>query len=408
MWRDNAKVAENYVFMTLLQVLNICFYLVIYPYLIRVVGAESYGLYAYAEALVAIFVTFVSFGFDLPATKQIAEEADSHTAKEQILSEVTMAKLVLEMVAILVFAILLLLSPIMRAHKLLFGIAFLQTIGNIFFPQWYFQGVQRMRAVTYVQAGCKLLSLPFIFLCIHSPEDTWLYMLIVTLTNLLGATIAWLIIRYRDGLHMRLVCVSQLKAVLRKSLPFFLSNAGSIIKEQGLVLIIGRYLGMEDVAIYDLANKIIIIPRTIFSKLNDAIYPKMMTQMNVNLRRKIVWGEVLLGVVTILAVAALGYWVVLLLGGRAMIAAYPISVILSVTVLTWLVAGALICFYIIPSGKTYYITVNQIIAMLVTFLIAGIGLYYTHNVYVLASSLAIAGLIEIAFCTHVVFKNQMR
>ena len=46
-WNNNTKVVENYAFMTILQVLNICFYLLIYPFLIRVLGAESYGLYAF-------------------------------------------------------------------------------------------------------------------------------------------------------------------------------------------------------------------------------------------------------------------------------------------------------------------------------------------------------------------------
>jgi hypothetical protein len=133
----------------------------------------------------------------------------------------------------------------------------------------------------------------------------------------------------------------------------------------------------------------------------------MMTGVNVAYRRKVVWAEVCIGLGAIVMVAALGYWAVLLLGGEGLIAAYPVSVILSVTVMTWLVAGALIYFYIIPSGKTYYITINQIIAMIVTFLIAGVGLYITHNVYVLASALAVAGLAEIGFCTYVVYKNQL-
>ena len=87
--RANTKVAENYVFMTLLQVLNVCFYLLIYPFLIRVLGAESYGLYAFALAIVTLFIYFVSFGFDLPAAKKIAENAENNEVKSQVLSEVT-------------------------------------------------------------------------------------------------------------------------------------------------------------------------------------------------------------------------------------------------------------------------------------------------------------------------------
>ena len=401
-WQNNSKVAENYVFMTILQVLNVCFYILIYPFVIRVLGAESYGLYAYAAALVMLFITFVSFGFDLPAAKRIAEHASDTGVKEQVLSEVTTAKILLEGIALVVFAVLFPVSAKMQATPVLFSIVFVQTLSNIFFPQWYFQGIQRMRVVTYIQVCFRLLSLPFIFWLLRAPEDLWIFALILTLCSVLGSLVAWWIIRYREGLHVRLVPISDAWRSTREALPFFLSNATSALKEQGIVLLIGMFLGMTDVAIYDLANKIIIIPRTILSKLNDAIFPQMMAQPSVSGRRKVLLGEVAIGLASIVLVAAFGYWAVLVLGGKAMLASYPVSIILSVTILTWLVVGAMIYFYIIPSGQTYYITLNQVIAMVSTFAFAGVSLYFTHSVYLLAASLAIAGLIEIVFCSIVI------
>lgn len=401
-WQNNSKVAENYVFMTILQVLNVCFYILIYPFVIRVLGAESYGLYAYAAALVMLFITFVSFGFDLPAAKRIAEHASDTGVKEQVLSEVTTAKILLEGIALVVFAVLFPVSAKMQASPVLFSIVFVQTLSNIFFPQWYFQGIQRMRVVTYIQVCFRLLSLPFIFWLLRAPEDLWIFALILTLCSVLGSLVAWWIIRYREGLHVRLVPLSDAWRSTREALPFFLSNATSALKEQGIVLLIGMFLGMTDVAIYDLANKIIIIPRTILSKLNDAIFPQMMAQPSASGRRKVLLGEVAIGLASIVLVAAFGYWAVLVLGGKAMLASYPVSIILSVTILTWLVVGAMIYFYIIPSGQTYYITLNQVIAMVSTFAFAGVSLYFTHSVYLLAASLAIAGLIEIVFCSIVI------
>lgn len=401
-WQNNSKVAENYVFMTILQVLNVCFYILIYPFVIRVLGAESYGLYAYAAALVMLFITFVSFGFDLPAAKRIAEHASDTGVKEQVLSEVTTAKILLEGIALVVFAVLFPVSAKMQAAPVLFSIVFVQTLSNIFFPQWYFQGIQRMRVVTYIQVCFRLLSLPFIFWLLRAPEDLWIFALILTLCSVLGSLVAWWIIRYREGLHVRLVPISNAWRSTREALPFFLSNATSALKEQGIVLLIGMFLGMTDVAIYDLANKIIIIPRTILSKLNDAIFPQMMAQPSASGRRKVLLGEVAIGLAAIVLVAAFGYWAVLVLGGKAMLASYPVSIILSVTILTWLVVGAMIYFYIIPSGQTYYITLNQVIAMVSTFAFAGVSLYFTHSVYLLAASLAIAGLIEIVFCSIVI------
>ena len=406
-WRNNTKVAENYVFMTLLQVINVCFSLLIYPFLIHVLGAESYGMYAFAGAVIALFITFVSFGFDLPAAKRIAEHAEDDAVKAQVLSEVTSAKIVLEVIGMLVFAGLCFLSPRMQANQVLFAVLFTQTLTNILFPQWYFQGVQRMRVVTYIQVAFKTLSLPFIFFLLHTPEDVVLYALIVSISSVLGGLVAWLIIRYKDGLRVQLVPLPAIGRSLSKALPFFLSNATGVIKEQGIVLLIGEFLGMRDVAIYDLANKIIIIPRTMFSKLNDALFPKMMAEPSATRRKKVLWGETVIGVGSMALIAALGYWAVWLLGNGTMPEAYPVSMLLSVTILTWLVVGAMIYFYIVPSGKMYYVTVNQLIAMASTFVFAGIGLYCTHSVYALAAGLALSGLIEIVFCCTLIRRKKV-
>ena len=402
-WKENTKVAENYAYMTILQVLNGCFYILIYPFLIRVLGAESYGLYAYSAAIVALFITLVSFGFDLPAAKRIAENAGNNTEKERVLSEVTTAKIWLELLALIGYVVLLILAPRMKDNLLLFAIVFAQTFTNILFPQWYFQGVQCMRVVTYIQVAFKLATLPFLFWLLRAPEDVWVYALIVSVSSLLGGIVAWLIIRYKDGLRVGLASFSAVCTVVREALPFFLSNATSVIKEQGIVLLIGQFLGMRDVAIYDLANKIIIVPRTIFSKLNDALFPKMMAQPDASRRKRVLLSETVVGLASIVIIAALGYWAVLVLGGHAMLASYPVSIILSITILSWLVVGAMIYFYIIPSGKTYLITVDQLIAMLTTFVFAGVGLYFTRSVYMLAGSLASAGLAEMLFCSIVIY-----
>ena len=49
---NNKKVVENYFFMTLLLVLNSFFGLLIYPYIIRTLGAEAYGTYIFASTVV--------------------------------------------------------------------------------------------------------------------------------------------------------------------------------------------------------------------------------------------------------------------------------------------------------------------------------------------------------------------
>ena len=113
------KVVENYFFMTVLQIINSLFYVLIYPYLIRTLGAESYGLYIYALSIVTYFIFIINFGFDLPATKVVAQEKDNTTAISNVLSCIFTAKIYLLFVSVLIFSILLITIPFLKEHYLI-------------------------------------------------------------------------------------------------------------------------------------------------------------------------------------------------------------------------------------------------------------------------------------------------
>lgn len=402
---NNKKVMENYFFMTVLQILNMCFYLLIYPFLIRTLGQEGYGLYAYAASMVFLFVTFVNFGFDLPAAQQVALHSDDKQVLRSVLSCVQTAKIYIEMIAVLCFAVVMLINPIMGNAPCVFWITFLQTLTFILFPQWYYQGLQKMKMVTYIQFGFRLLSLPFIFIFIKSPQDVWVFALITSLASVLGGITAWLMIRYCDGIKIYWASIPAVKRAYLEAVPFCGSNIIGVAKEQGMILMAGSFLGMADVAIYDLANKIMLIPRTIFSKLNDALYPKMVVRGDKETNRRVLLYEVVLGIGAMLCVALFGPLAVYVLGGEQMMSSYGVTVILSFTILCWLVVGVFLQFYFVPAGYTRHILYNQIVAMSSCFIVAGVGLYFWHNVYALAVAYAFSGLCEIFYC-YIVAKNK--
>lgn len=409
-FHNNKKVAENYLFMTLLQVLNVAFYFIVYPFLILRLGKEGYGTYAFAWSVICIAMAVVNFGFDLPGAKQIAQiMADGGDRKRlsMVLSHVQTAKVFLEIPVAILFAVLLFFVPFMREHYLIFAIGFTQTLTSIIFPQWYFQGIQRMRTVTYIQFGCKVFSLPFIFWLIHTPDDVWIFMLISTAAAILGAIAAWFIIRCKDGVPMPLVSPKKLKSDYAEAMPFFLTNAMGILKEQGIVLLTGAFLGMADVAVFDLANKIVTLPRILLLKINDALYPKIVVKSTVREIKRIMHSELLIGILVIALVAAIGKWLVLWLGQGLLPTAYSISIILSTTVLFWMLGTAFVDFVFVPTDNRYLVTANQVVALVTCLSIAAVWLFIAPSVYGVAAGLAISGLCEVVFCSWITWKKQL-
>ena len=190
----------------------------------------------------------------------------------------------------------------------------------------------------------------------------------------------------------------ELKKWFKEAFPFFLSNSVGTIKEQGITIIIGAFFGMRDVAIYDLASKLIIIPRTILMSLNAALFPKIVIENNKATIQKIIKYEFLIGLSVIGLIVAFGYWVILFLGGESMTDAYPLAIVLSVTVLSWLVVGAIISFLFIPNHKYYLVTINQILALISVALFILCGFSIKISIFVLVGALAFSGIVEIIFC----------
>lgn len=394
-FNNHKDVVENYFFMTVLQVLNSAFYLLIYPYLIKVLGPDSYGLFVFLFAIINYFVGFVNFGFDMPSIKHIASKTYS---VDYIFSIVLTAKIYLFILSILILFVLCLFTSIVSQNIFLILLFLPAILTNIFLPRWYFQALQRMKVVTIIVLLARLISVPFIFVFVKEPHDLYKYIIIFVLTGLLTAIIAMYIIIVKDNVKIKLVDLSKTFDYVKESFAFFLSTSTGIIKEQSLSILIGLFLTMKDVALYDLANKIIQLPRILVVSINGAIFPKLIKNYKLNTARLIIKYQFLIGALVVFFVVFAGNWAVKFLGGGVLNEAYSGVVILSFTVLSHLVVGAYIDFIFIPNNMYYAVTFNQVISLISLILLVMIffGIFKSLNALIFAISLT--GLFEYMYC----------
>ena len=405
---NNTKVIENYFFMTALQIINALFGILIYPYLIRILGANSYGLYVFAFSVTTYFVSFISFGFNLPAIKIVVQNKDNIQKKNEILSGIFTAKSLLAALSFLVFLILLFSVPFLSSHKLVFSICFSQIIAEVLFPVWYFQAIQKMRIVTLIQLGYRFLSLPFIFIFIKKPDDYWMYALIASLSVILSSISSVIYLKRIEDIRYHFVSFSTMKSFFKDAMPFFWMNSTSTIKQESVTIIIGSFFGMRDVALFDLANKIILIPRMLTTSINGALFPKLIDNIQKGIVKKIILYETLLGLGVMAGVVVFGRWIILLLGGTAMLDSYPLAIILSATILVWLVVGCYISFIFVPNNRYYFVTWNQFVAFGTFFLFCIAGMLIFHNIMTVVIALSLSGLSEIAYCNYLIKKHNLQ
>ena len=398
---NNKKVVENYFFMTLLLVLNSFFGLLIYPYIIRTLGAEAYGTYIFASTVVNYFICFIGFGFDMYGVRLIAENPFSIEAKSKVLSIIFTTKLYLEAISLIFALVAVFIFPILRAYFWVYIVCFATTLLNIFFPIWYFQGMQKMRGVSYIQLLFKLLSLPFIFIWVKTPDDLLLFTIIMTCSSLLGAFYAFVHLLVFEKLKITLVSIKDSLVYLKESQYFFYTNFLNMMKIQTINLIIGTRYTMTDLALYDLANKIVSIPLMLISNINNALFPKVVSNFNSILIRKILLIERIIGVLAILSVVVLGKIIIQILAGEEMLGAYWIAVILSFTIFAFLQTSCYIGLILIPNRKDSYVLKDLIFSFSTLFIFTLLGMLFSKSILVLPIAFSLAGLAELLYLRNV-------
>lgn len=390
--------------MTALTFVSALVGLLLYPFVIRQVGTEAYGLYVFALTVSNYFDLLVNYGFDTPAVRRVVECKDDKQALSAILSAIFTGKLLLFVLSLLVFIPLVLFVPLMRENWLLFSLPFIQIFGMMLFPIWYFQGRKNMKIVTIINLIFRLLMIPLVFFFISSPEDNVLYMLIVVGMVFLGGVVATFQIRVRDGISYGLANLSELKIYFKEGWSFFLSSITGVFKESTLTLFLGICFGMHEVALYDLAVKIVNIPRLFTQSINKALFPEVVDKASKSRVKKIFRYEALIGLLVMACVAVFGYFLVLFMGGKEMLMAYPMAVILSVTIFTWLIVGAYIHFVFVPNNRYFFVAKNQFVAMISCLLIFGLIYGLTQSVFSVVIALSLSGIVEILYCIYLTKK----
>ncbi len=165
------KIVHNFVSLSLVQGLSILFPLITFPYLLRVLGVENFGVFTLVQTFIMYFDLLVSFGFGLTATQYITRNLNDSEKIREIISAVYLVKFFLFGIAIVCFLLAAIFIPYLRENLVLILISAFYILGNLLFPDWYFQGIQKMRNITIVAFISKIISLSLVILLVKKNTD---------------------------------------------------------------------------------------------------------------------------------------------------------------------------------------------------------------------------------------------
>lgn len=327
------KLVSNFTHLSVLYSLNLIIPLLLYPYLIKVLGKETYGLVIFAQSIISYFVLLVGFGFNLSATREVSIHRDNKEKLDEIVSCVFIIMGILFVISLAILCFLIFFIPHLFLHKTLLLITMFSCLNEILFPVWYFQGTEKMKNWTQITLISRLIFLVLILIFVKVESDYLKVPLIQNIGYLFSGIFSIYIIFYKDRLTFSWQPWSVLRKFTTNSIPIFFSNiSGNIISNTNKVLI-GSFLGLAQVSLYDLAEKFLLVLKIPQIIITQGVFPKISIEKNISIVKKLFMISFVFNILFVIGVFCFANYVVVQFIGETMISATPIIKTMSVAIL---------------------------------------------------------------------------
>ncbi|WP_422490194.1 oligosaccharide flippase family protein [Endozoicomonas sp. ALE010] len=333
------------------------------PYLSRILQAEIFGVYMYCLSLAIWFSMVIEYGFQLSATRSIAEaQGDGHRVAS-VVHQVHSAKLLLTLLAVVGLVLFYYFGSLSRSNFDWYIATVVYSIVLGFRPTWYFQGKEELTVNSILEVGSGILSLVLIFLFIKKPEDgVW------ALVFQCGAKAAAYLITngmiYRQVGGFKVSITGAIEA-LRDGFSMFVFTASVSLYTTANGLLLGFFAPTVIVGGFLSAEKITKAGLSLLGPLSQAMFPRITAVAGQNPEQAKMMALLMTAFMAVFGVTGavllywLSPWLVPLILGTGYESVIPIMRVLSLLIPLIALSNVFGIQYLLPKRKDKIF--NQII-----------------------------------------------
>ena len=269
------RVTGNFLYLSVLNALNILLPLITLPYILSVVGKANYGIYTYVFTILQYIIIIATYGFNFSATKQISQCRDDVSKVNRIYNAVIISKF---MIAFVLSALVMVLSRFILKDDvapLMFLLGLGMVVGDVLTPVWLFQGMERMKYMTIVNASSKILFTVLVFVVIRSTEDFFLLILLNSAGYILAGILSLILSARQFGMKLGLASWRDITYQLKEGSAVFGSTFGIFLYRNANVLLLKQLAPNEVVGVYSAAEKGIKGFQSIVAPAAQALFPHL-------------------------------------------------------------------------------------------------------------------------------------
>jgi PST family polysaccharide transporter len=216
-----------------------------------------------------------TYGFNFSATKRISQCRDDKQKVSNLFNSVIASK---SIIALVLVVLLLLLSHWVFKDNfgtLMFVYSLGMVIGDIFTPIWLFQGMEKMKFMTIVNASSKILFTILIFVFIQESSDYYLLILLNSCGYLLSGLLSIVLVKREFKLRFHRVGWDDIVQQFKDGSEVFGSTLGMNLYRNANVIILKQFFSDEIVGLYSAAEKVVKGFQSVISPAAQALFPHL-------------------------------------------------------------------------------------------------------------------------------------
>ncbi|MBS6396167.1 MAG: flippase [Clostridiales bacterium] len=264
------SLKKNFIFNILYEILILVVPLVTAPYVARVLGAESIGIYNYVTANVTYFSILAAFGSASYAQREIAFYQKEKKVLTNEFWGIFIFRVIITITTLIGFSFFVFINNKYSLYYLISSISIISVATDV---SWFFQGLEEFKITITRNFIVKLIMTILIFLVVKDSNDLWLYFVLNVGAVFIGNLTLF-------GFLKKYIGIFELKNLgLKKhfcgSLKLFVPAIAIQVYTVLDKTMLGSLTNILEVGYYSQAEKIVKVILCVINALSVVLLPRM-------------------------------------------------------------------------------------------------------------------------------------
>ena len=266
------KITINTLSLFLINATNFSLSIILLPKLIDSFGISGWGEIILCQIIINYFIWIIDWSFPQYACKQISMYENQLSKRRAIFKTTRSSQFILFIISSI---ILIIYSIFFSKNEFAYLYSLLTLLGNYLQSYWYFEGRERIYESAIFQLTNKLIFTFFVFKVLTKGDDISLYFLYFGLANLFTGILSTLRIIFRYKEDIQIGNFGRSIKLIKKSFLLFNSSIIGNMSTSCIPYLIGTFSSLENLGLYNVADRIKNICIQIIHPLSNSIFPRM-------------------------------------------------------------------------------------------------------------------------------------